>query len=163
MRRTALLAPADPYLTTTPGWAMFLFVFRRSIMCSYNAVNGVPSCANSKFQNGVLRERWGWDGFITDCQKDFTHPNTACKNATSAAWKYLPHTWDPYNVLVGTCHENDTPAERGDAEADAFAVRNTPFLAEMRRRNRPTELKRARLPTRGTHPASPRRHTARRG
>jgi serine carboxypeptidase-like clade 2 len=77
----------------------------------------------------------GWDGFITDCQKDFTHPNTACKNATSAAWKYLPHTWDPYNVLVGTCHENDTPAERGDAEADAFAVRNTPFLAEMRRRN----------------------------
>ena len=26
---------------------------------SYNAVNGVPSCANGAFQNGVLREKWG--------------------------------------------------------------------------------------------------------
>jgi hypothetical protein len=40
-----------------------------------------------------------------------------------------------YNVLVGTCHEKDLPSERGDAEADAFAARNTPFLDEMRRRH----------------------------
>jgi hypothetical protein len=38
-------------------------------------------------------------------------------------------------VLVGTCHEKDLPSERGDAEADAFAARNTPFLDEMRRRH----------------------------
>jgi beta-glucosidase-like glycosyl hydrolase len=40
----------------------------QSIMCSYNAVNGVPSCANSLFQNEIARGEWGFDGFIvSDC------------------------------------------------------------------------------------------------
>ena len=40
----------------------------RSIMCSYNAVNGVPSCANSLFQNNIVRGEWGFDGyFVSDC------------------------------------------------------------------------------------------------
>eukprot|EP01079_Euglenida_sp_SAG-EU17-18_P010624 gene10624-1932_t len=41
----------------------------KSIMCSYNAVNGgVPSCANAKFQYDVVRGDWGWDGYIvSDC------------------------------------------------------------------------------------------------
>ncbi|XP_065841345.1 uncharacterized protein [Oscarella lobularis] len=40
----------------------------RSIMCSYNSVNGVPSCANSLFQNDIARGEWGFDGFfVSDC------------------------------------------------------------------------------------------------
>ncbi len=35
-----------------------------SIMCSYNAVNGVPSCANDLIQNKVARDQWGFQGFI---------------------------------------------------------------------------------------------------
>ena len=35
-----------------------------SIMCSYNAVNGVPSCANSFLQNTIVREQWGFEGYI---------------------------------------------------------------------------------------------------
>ncbi|KAL2866063.1 putative exo-1,4-beta-xylosidase bxlB [Aspergillus lucknowensis] len=31
-----------------------------SIMCSYNAVNGVPACANSYLLGTVLREHWNW-------------------------------------------------------------------------------------------------------
>ena len=28
----------------------------------------MPSCANSKFQNDLVRGEWGWDGFIvSDC------------------------------------------------------------------------------------------------
>ncbi|XP_064404909.1 uncharacterized protein LOC135350121 [Halichondria panicea] len=39
-----------------------------SIMCSYNAVNGVPSCANDLIQNKVTRDQWGFQGFIvSDC------------------------------------------------------------------------------------------------
>ncbi|XP_065885422.1 uncharacterized protein [Dysidea avara] len=39
-----------------------------SIMCSYNAVNGVPSCANSFLQNTIVREQWGFEGYIvSDC------------------------------------------------------------------------------------------------
>ena len=36
----------------------------KSIMCSYNAVNGVPSCANGLFQNTAVRDEWGFDGYI---------------------------------------------------------------------------------------------------
>lgn len=39
-----------------------------SIMCSYNSVNGVPSCANDLFNNDIVRGEWGFDGFIvSDC------------------------------------------------------------------------------------------------
>ncbi|KAF7297762.1 Glycoside hydrolase family 3 protein [Mycena kentingensis (nom. inval.)] len=32
-----------------------------SVMCSYNAVNGVPSCADTYLLTKVLREKWGFD------------------------------------------------------------------------------------------------------
>lgn len=35
-----------------------------SIMCSYNEVNGVPSCANDQINNKLARDSWGFDGFI---------------------------------------------------------------------------------------------------
>lgn len=31
-----------------------------AIMCSYNAVNGIPSCANRFLLQTMLREHWGW-------------------------------------------------------------------------------------------------------
>ena len=40
----------------------------QSIMCSYNAVNGVPACFHGDMINGVLRNEWGFDGFVvSDC------------------------------------------------------------------------------------------------
>jgi len=39
-----------------------------SLMCSYNAINGIPSCANEYLMNDLARESWGFDGYITgDC------------------------------------------------------------------------------------------------
>ena len=39
-----------------------------SIMCSYNAINGKPACANPELLQGTLRDDWGFDGFVTsDC------------------------------------------------------------------------------------------------
>jgi beta-glucosidase-like glycosyl hydrolase len=38
------------------------------IMCSYNAVNGIPMCANRELLTDVLRDQWGFDGYVTsDC------------------------------------------------------------------------------------------------
>lgn len=34
------------------------------VMCSYNAINGVPTCADPNLMNGVLRGKWNWDGFV---------------------------------------------------------------------------------------------------
>jgi beta-D-xylosidase 4 len=43
----------------------------QSVMCSYNAVNGVPTCADDYLLHTVLREYWGWtdeDQWVTsDC------------------------------------------------------------------------------------------------
>jgi beta-glucosidase-like glycosyl hydrolase len=40
-------------------------------VCSYNAVNGVPSCANDWLLGTLLRESWQFDGYVTsDCDAD---------------------------------------------------------------------------------------------
>eukprot|EP00466_Bigelowiella_natans_P007213 jgi/Bigna1/89005/estExt_fgenesh1_pg.C_420054 len=63
------------------------------LMCSYNAVNGVPSCASSEFMTDLVRDTWGFDGYITsDCGAledvyepdlhNYTHTVGATINAT---------------------------------------------------------------------------------
>jgi xylan 1,4-beta-xylosidase len=42
-----------------------------SVMCSYNAVNGVPACANAYLMDTILRTHWNWTGdnqyIVSDC------------------------------------------------------------------------------------------------
>ena len=38
-------------------------------MCSFNAINGVPGCANKYTETQILKQRWGFDGFI---ESDYT-------------------------------------------------------------------------------------------
>ncbi|MGH2800796.1 MAG: glycoside hydrolase family 3 N-terminal domain-containing protein, partial [Thermoleophilaceae bacterium] len=52
-------------------WNVYLPPFKAAIdagadtaMCSFNAINGVPGCANSYLMNEVLKRRWGFDGFV---------------------------------------------------------------------------------------------------
>ena len=38
------------------------------VMGAYNAVNGVPGCANSFLLNDLLRKQWGFEGYVvSDC------------------------------------------------------------------------------------------------
>ena len=60
------------------------------LMCSYNAVNGVPACANDWLLKDVAREAWGFDGYVTsDCgavSDAFNkHHFTGTPEATAAA------------------------------------------------------------------------------
>ncbi len=42
--------------------------FAQSIMTSYNRVNGIPSSVNTQMLQTLLREEWGFDGFVvSDC------------------------------------------------------------------------------------------------
>jgi beta-glucosidase-like glycosyl hydrolase len=42
------------------------------LMCSYNAMNGIPSCANGWLLTQVARGEWGFDGYVTsDCDADY--------------------------------------------------------------------------------------------
>src|SRR5918994_2513774 len=35
-----------------------------TVMCSFNAINGVPGCANHHIETRILKREWGFDGFI---------------------------------------------------------------------------------------------------
>lgn len=50
----------------------FEYVIRNAkvagVMSAYNAVNGVPVCANGRLQQDILREEWGFTGYtVSDC------------------------------------------------------------------------------------------------
>ena len=37
-------------------------------MCSYNAINGIPSCANTELLDSRVRKEWGFSGYVvSDC------------------------------------------------------------------------------------------------
>ncbi len=39
-----------------------------SVMCAYNRTNGEPCCANTKLLSDILRDEWGFDGYVvSDC------------------------------------------------------------------------------------------------
>jgi beta-glucosidase len=38
-------------------------------MCSFNAINGVPGCANHDTETQILKKEWGFDGFV---ESDYT-------------------------------------------------------------------------------------------
>ena len=40
-----------------------------TVMCSFNAINGVPGCANHDTETDILKNEWGFDGFI---ESDYT-------------------------------------------------------------------------------------------
>ena len=54
-----------------------------SFMCSYNALNGVPTCADPYLLNTILREHWGW----TNDQQYITSDCDAVQNI------FMPHEY----------------------------------------------------------------------
>jgi len=40
-----------------------------TVMCSFNAINGVPGCGNPYTETDILKREWGFDGFI---ESDYT-------------------------------------------------------------------------------------------
>lgn len=93
----------------------------QSIMCSYNAVNGIPSCANDFFNNEIVRGQWGFDGFfVSDCgaidfiftQHDYTHdyPSTvaaALRGGTDANCGSVYSSWIVPAFQNGTINITD--------------------------------------------------------
>jgi beta-glucosidase len=51
-------------------------------MCSFNAINGVPGCANKRLETDVLKKEWNWDGFI---ESDYTAVAELLNHGTAAS------------------------------------------------------------------------------
>src|SRR3954452_13343392 len=74
-----------------------------TVMCSFNAINGSPGCANPHTETGILKREWGFGGFI---ESDYT----AVSETRSAP---------PINPDNGPCGHG-TAADGPDAGAKAL-------------------------------------------
>ena len=79
-----------------------------------------------------------WNSFLSNCSMDATTPSTACKIAGDEAYRYVPKTWDPYNVNAPTCHDEEEGAIRRGIKiirGRDFVEEYTPFLKQWRERH----------------------------
>lgn len=52
-----------------------------TVMCSFNAINGVPGCANPYTETDILKKEWGFDGFV---ESDYTAVTETINHGTAA-------------------------------------------------------------------------------
>lgn len=60
----AVVDDVDLHETYLPGYKAAVAAGVSSIMCSTNSYNGVPACANDKLLNQLVKQDWGFDGYI---------------------------------------------------------------------------------------------------
>jgi beta-glucosidase len=85
-------SPYDLEATYLPAFRQAITVGKaQSIMCAYNALHGVPACANTMLLQDHLRQAWGFKGYVvTDCDavEDMTifhyYRPSAAENAAEA-------------------------------------------------------------------------------
>ncbi len=63
------VSPQDLHDTYLPAFRATVVEGKaRSVMCAYNAVDGIPACASEPLLERYLRKSWGFQGFVvTDC------------------------------------------------------------------------------------------------
>ncbi|XP_067673888.1 uncharacterized protein [Haliotis asinina] len=60
----AKVSERDLRTTFLPAFRACVNAGTYSIMCSYNSMNGVPTCASKQLLNDILREEWGFTGYV---------------------------------------------------------------------------------------------------
>jgi beta-glucosidase len=125
----------DLYQTYLPQFELGVREGRaESVMCAYNRVNGEAACAHDQLLNGILRQEWGFEGYVvSDCRAiDDLHQNhhVTSSPAESAALAVRRGT----DLECGTVYANLAEAvQKGlvsEAELDRSLKRL--FLARMR-------------------------------
>lgn len=81
-------------------------------MCSYNAINGVPTCADPYILQNILRDHWNW----TDDGQYVTSDCDAIQNI------YMPHDYTPTR--------QQAVADALIAGTDLNCVRKNPFSSQ---------------------------------
>ncbi|CAH1799150.1 unnamed protein product [Owenia fusiformis] len=64
LKFNAKVSERDLQMTHYPAFKECLLAGTYSVMCSYNSVNGVPSCANKHLLTDVLRKDWKFKGYV---------------------------------------------------------------------------------------------------
>jgi len=129
-------SPRDVTETYLPAFhASITEAKAQAIMCAYNAIDGVPACANTVYLKDILRRDWKFDGHVvSDCAAvaDFYLPTShayvktpeeavavAVKNGTDLICDFVANkTTDP-QTAVNAVRQGLLP----EAELDAALVR----------------------------------------
>src|SRR5436190_432594 len=90
-------------------------------MCSFNAINGVPGCANHETETDILKSDWGFDGFI---ESDYT---------AVAELRACP----PMTPDSGPCHRPEQLPDPRRSRRGARCGREVDGPAQERRRGSP--------------------------
>jgi beta-glucosidase len=112
-------------------WDTYLPAFKKladtgvaGFMCAYNAFEGQPCCGSDKLMLDILRNEWGFTGYVTsDCGaiEDFYRNHKTHANAPSAASDAVFHGTDvdcggeAYLGLIEAVKENLITEEQIDA------------------------------------------------
>ena len=89
----------DEAAMRTSDLLAFAFAIERgrpaSVMCSYNRINGIHACEHPFLLTRLLREEWGWQGYV---MSDWggTHSTVAAANAGLDQESGYPFDKEPY-------------------------------------------------------------------
>jgi beta-glucosidase-like glycosyl hydrolase len=106
-----------------------------AVMCSYNQVNGVPTCADEGFLKGTIRGKWGLHGYIvSDCDsvdvffRDQHYTRTVEDAAAAALRAGLDLDCGPFLAL----YTESAVAKRKVSDADVDAAVVNTVAVQMR-------------------------------
>src|SRR3954453_22863150 len=66
---TTDMSPARLWNIYLPPFKAAIDAGADTVMCSFNAINGVPGCADRETETSILKRRWHFDGFV---ESDYT-------------------------------------------------------------------------------------------
>jgi len=102
------------------------------IMCSYNAINGIPACADTSLLTGLARQQWNFNGYITgdcgavDCVQNNHHytnnPNDTCAVVLDAGMDVDCGSFLQSNLPTAVASGKVTPAVVDSALSNLLAV-----------------------------------------
>jgi beta-glucosidase len=98
--RELYLAPFETIVRRAGAWG---------VMAAYNSVNGVTMTANGPLQLGVLKDEWGFDGFIVS---DWMAARETVGTALGGLDVAMPSAGSPWGArLVAAVRDGSVPAE----------------------------------------------------
>lgn len=107
----AKVSERDMRMTYLPQFKACVQAGSYNVMCSYNRINGTPSCANRGLLTDLLRKEWGFRGFvISDAgaienivteHKYNSTPEDAAISAVSAGCNMELQSGTPYYYAIG--------------------------------------------------------------
>jgi beta-glucosidase len=129
------VSPHDLQDTYLPAFrATVMEAKAESVMCAYNAVNGVPACASNTLLDEYLRKKWGFKGYVvSDCGAaadifDWHHYKPNAEEGVTAAFKA------GMDLICGDYRKNMNTEPKGTIAAVRKGLLPEPVLDQAVRR-----------------------------